>query len=168
MLKYYFITTFITSTAIGFVIAYYQPYYQWNEEIKALYLPCALIAILLNILAAYEYKKYRKKQWSIKMKKELNLLFYSVINLIAFLIFFVYFLFRSLHIIFNIPTLQNFAIMTIPWINDIRTFGLFYTSLIICKPLRNLVLLKKTNTVHYNTRKSFTSRTNILFKVSKK
>ncbi|CEF65348.1 GPCR, rhodopsin-like, 7TM domain and 7TM GPCR, serpentine receptor class x (Srx) family-containing protein [Strongyloides ratti] len=180
MLKFYFIIILIIGISIGIVVISYEPYYQWLEEKKgyfvgfknknvgiftvcytlALYLPCAILTVLLNVMAAFELKKYRKKL-SIDMKKELHLFFYSIINLIALLIFFLYFLFRALHIIFYIPILHKIAILYVQWIIDIQTFGLFYSSLIICKPLRDMVLFKKIDS-NLSQKKTIASKVNVV------
>uniref|UniRef100_A0A0K0F0J5 G_PROTEIN_RECEP_F1_2 domain-containing protein n=1 Tax=Strongyloides venezuelensis TaxID=75913 RepID=A0A0K0F0J5_STRVS len=161
MLKVYIFITLSIGIIFGCIVLTYHPYYQWSNGAQGyfvsfknknvgiftvcytfiLYLPCAVLAISLNVITAFELKKYRNKL-SINVKKELPLFFYSIVSLVFFLLFFLYFLFRALHTIFYIPMLQKIAIIAIPWIMDIQTFGLFYSSLIICSPLRNMVLFK--------------------------
>uniref|UniRef100_A0AAF5D9I5 G_PROTEIN_RECEP_F1_2 domain-containing protein n=1 Tax=Strongyloides stercoralis TaxID=6248 RepID=A0AAF5D9I5_STRER len=81
MMKYYFAGIFIISISIGYVVLSYEPYYQRlgeengyfvgfkNKNVGiftacytlALYLPCAILAVSLNVITAFELKKYRKQ-----------------------------------------------------------------------------------------------------------
>uniref|UniRef100_A0A0N4ZP46 G_PROTEIN_RECEP_F1_2 domain-containing protein n=1 Tax=Parastrongyloides trichosuri TaxID=131310 RepID=A0A0N4ZP46_PARTI len=150
IVKIYILLSILFGFVIGYLIITFKPYYKWNDYIGVYYisfkdkyigiftvfytlfffLPIAITATIMNLISAYELSKYRKSI-SIETKKELYLFFYTVINFIAFLIFFLYFSFRSCHIIFNIPILQKIALISAPWIIDIETFGLFYSLLII-------------------------------------
>uniref|UniRef100_A0A0N5B4Q6 G_PROTEIN_RECEP_F1_2 domain-containing protein n=1 Tax=Strongyloides papillosus TaxID=174720 RepID=A0A0N5B4Q6_STREA len=170
--------TFFVGSIYGIAIAFFHPYYRYSESIKGyiitfksvdviycaiafsivINIPIFALSTIMNIISSVKFAKYYKTM-NVKNSQNVSMFVYTIISFFTYLIVVAYTFGKILNFVtFQNDLVDSIAQIVLYWNIDLMTFGLFYTVLFLCSPLRDLLLFKSIEETSYN---NATSSTNI-------
>uniref|UniRef100_A0A0N5CCJ6 7TM_GPCR_Srx domain-containing protein n=1 Tax=Strongyloides papillosus TaxID=174720 RepID=A0A0N5CCJ6_STREA len=169
--------TVLVGLIYGIALTFFHPYYKYLKSKKGYFvtfksldliyciivyvivinIPIFALSTIMNIISSVKFAKYYKTM-NVKNSQNISMFVYTIINFFTYLIVVAY----SLGKIINFVTVESDLVDIIAqeisyWNVDLMTFGLFYTVLFLCSPLRDLLHFKSKKETSLN---NFSSNTN--------
>uniref|UniRef100_A0A0N5BKV9 G_PROTEIN_RECEP_F1_2 domain-containing protein n=1 Tax=Strongyloides papillosus TaxID=174720 RepID=A0A0N5BKV9_STREA len=166
--------TLLFGSVYGIAMTFLHPYYRYSKSIKgyiitlkSLYvtycaiayaivinIPIIALSTIMNVTSAVKFVKYYKTR-NIRNSQNIPMFVYTIINFLAYSIVVTY----TFGKIINFVTVKSDLVESIAqeiayWNVDLMTFGLFYTVVFSCSPLRDLLLFKSIKESSYNNASS--------------